>query len=177
MSKSATYIGLIAATFGLMAADVSAQGRGRGQGRSPDRVEAVRPGAGQARADARGATRGGGIADAVRGADRDPRQRDGSRDCSIAEILLGCRDDRARRDDRDRGDDRVRYEGNRDVRGPAFCRSGAGHPVHGRSWCVNKGFGLGNDQYRDSRILRMPAEPSGRGIADILDALSRRGRG
>lgn len=25
-------------------------------------------------------------------------------------------------------------------RGPAFCRSGEGHPVHGWSWCVRKGF-------------------------------------
>lgn len=28
-------------------------------------------------------------------------------------------------------------------KGPAFCRSGAGHPVHGRRWCLQKGFGLG----------------------------------
>lgn len=28
------------------------------------------------------------------------------------------------------------------ARGPAFCRSGAGHPVFGRRWCVDKGFGL-----------------------------------
>lgn len=28
-------------------------------------------------------------------------------------------------------------------RGPAFCRSGLGHPVHGRAWCLRKGFGLG----------------------------------
>lgn len=27
---------------------------------------------------------------------------------------------------------------------PAFCRSGAGHPVHGRRWCLEKGFGLGD---------------------------------
>ena len=26
---------------------------------------------------------------------------------------------------------------------PSFCRSGAGHPVWGRQWCINKGFGLG----------------------------------
>ncbi|MEX0893161.1 MAG: hypothetical protein WEB88_13425 [Gemmatimonadota bacterium] len=31
---------------------------------------------------------------------------------------------------------------------PAFCRSGAGHPVWGRGWCVDKGFGLGD---RDGR--------------------------
>jgi hypothetical protein len=28
---------------------------------------------------------------------------------------------------------------------PAFCRSGAGHPVWGRQWCLDKGFGLGSD--------------------------------
>lgn len=30
---------------------------------------------------------------------------------------------------------------------PAFCGSGAGHPVWGRQWCIDKGFGLG--RYRD----------------------------
>lgn len=29
---------------------------------------------------------------------------------------------------------------------PAFCRSGAGHPVWGRQWCIDKGFGLGRYQ-------------------------------
>lgn len=28
---------------------------------------------------------------------------------------------------------------------PSFCRSGAGHPVWGRQWCIDKGFGLGDD--------------------------------
>ena len=32
---------------------------------------------------------------------------------------------------------------------PAFCRSGAGHPVWGRQWCLDKGFGLG--EYQDVR--------------------------
>jgi hypothetical protein len=27
---------------------------------------------------------------------------------------------------------------------PAFCRSGEGHPVWGRNWCLDKGFGLGD---------------------------------
>lgn len=31
---------------------------------------------------------------------------------------------------------------------PAFCRSGAGHPNWGRQWCIDKGFGLGNDNDR-----------------------------
>jgi len=38
-------------------------------------------------------------------------------------------------------------------RGPEFCRNGAGHPVHGRRWCVEKGFGLGHPRVarRDRR--------------------------
>lgn len=28
----------------------------------------------------------------------------------------------------------------REHRGPPFCRSGSGHPVHGWAWCVRKGF-------------------------------------
>lgn len=40
-------------------------------------------------------------------------------------------------------DDQVRGDG------PSFCRSGAGHPVWGRQWCLDKGFGLGG--YEDFR--------------------------
>jgi hypothetical protein len=29
---------------------------------------------------------------------------------------------------------------------PAFCRGGEGHPVQGRQWCIDKGFGLGSRQ-------------------------------
>ncbi len=29
---------------------------------------------------------------------------------------------------------------------PSFCRSGAGHPVWGRQWCLDKGFGLGTER-------------------------------
>lgn len=31
---------------------------------------------------------------------------------------------------------------------PAFCRSGAGHPVFGRGWCLEMGFGLGEPIWR-----------------------------
>lgn len=34
--------------------------------------------------------------------------------------------------------------------GPAFCRSGEGHPVYGRQWCIDKGYGLGG-RYDDRR--------------------------
>ncbi|HUF90463.1 MAG TPA: hypothetical protein VMR66_10860 [Gemmatimonadota bacterium] len=39
-------------------------------------------------------------------------------------------------------DDFRRYPVRND-RGPSFCRSGAGHPVFGLQWCLNKGFGIG----------------------------------
>lgn len=81
-------------------------------------------------------------------------------------IVLGRRD----RDDDDRivlrdrrgrviviGDDDIderfdRRQGN----GPPFCRSGAGHPVHGRRWCLEKGWGLGDRNdifFDDDRII------------------------
>lgn len=31
----------------------------------------------------------------------------------------------------------------RNDRGPSFCRSGAGHPVFGIQWCLQKGYGIG----------------------------------
>ncbi|MEJ2151462.1 MAG: hypothetical protein P8Y29_00585 [Gemmatimonadota bacterium] len=47
-------------------------------------------------------------------------------------------------------DDLLGSQGRRG-RGPAFCRSGAGHPVHGRRWCAQKRFGLGRDIVFDTR--------------------------
>lgn len=38
---------------------------------------------------------------------------------------------------------------------PSFCHSGAGHPVWGRQWCLDKGFGLGD--YQDVRWGRTTA--------------------
>lgn len=40
------------------------------------------------------------------------------------------------------------------ARGPAFCRSGSGHPVFGRRWCVDKGFGLGGPAHHQLRWER-----------------------
>lgn len=43
----------------------------------------------------------------------------------------------------------VAQEGRSD--GPPFCREGDGHPVHGRTWCVQKGFRLGaNTVWREA---------------------------
>ncbi len=39
-------------------------------------------------------------------------------------------------------DDFVRFPVRNDG-GPSFCRSGAGHPVFGLQWCLNKGYGIG----------------------------------
>jgi hypothetical protein len=58
-------------------------------------------------------------------------------------------------DDRELGNWRTVTTPFRDKKGaPSFCRSGAGHPVWGRQWCVDKGFGLGvDDDLRWSRVL------------------------
>jgi hypothetical protein len=58
------------------------------------------------------------------------------------QLLFDLDDDRAR----DLGSWRLRRLGDRQptANAPAFCRSGEGHPVHGRQWCLDKGFGLGS---------------------------------
>ena len=80
--------------------------------------------------------------------DGDDRRVDARRD----------RDDDRWEDRRDRDDDRWDGRRDRDDRsrgkaargqqkagnGPPFCRNGQGHPVHGRRWCQEKGWGLGN---------------------------------
>jgi hypothetical protein len=49
-------------------------------------------------------------------------------------------------DNREVGSWKVVGEQDLDKKGaPSFCRSGAGHPVWGRQWCIDKGFGLGSD--------------------------------
>lgn len=58
-------------------------------------------------------------------------------------------------DDRELGNWKVVNEPFRDKKGsPSFCRSGSGHPVWGRQWCIDKGFGLGTDNdLRWSRVI------------------------
>lgn len=50
-------------------------------------------------------------------------------------------DDRDRRYDRNERDRRWDRDTDRGGKGPKFCRNGQGHPVHGREWCRQKGFG------------------------------------
>lgn len=98
------------------------------------------------------------------------------------------------RDDREWGrdrDDRDDWEWGRDRdrrwerrarargRGPAFCRSGAGHPVHGRRWCLQKGFGLGGLSLEDI-IFRAQRRDRRSNVSvidileDVLDGRDRR---
>jgi hypothetical protein len=105
------------------------------------------------------------------------------------------RDDRARDDDRrDRADSREsrrgrsradRRGGDDDRAGPPFCRNGQGHPVHGRQWCRDKGYGNGGvlsrtsagweDRRWEDIILRAPRDTDRRkrtvdqgGLLDVL---------
>lgn len=102
--------------------------------------------------------------------DRDDRYDNRRNDTGrVAERPRGNDDGRYGRTDDDRYDRRDRddrYDRRRDVdwwenrrvrddgwlivrrgsgKGPAFCRSGAGHPVYGRQWCIQRGYGLGRD--------------------------------
>ena len=69
----------------------------------------------------------------------------------------------------------TRSQGN----GPPFCRSGQGHPVHGRQWCVDKGWGLGGRDVRLDRrrdrddviIRRVPRDRDDRGDGGVLGRL------
>lgn len=58
------------------------------------------------------------------------------------DLLVDLDDDRAR----NLGGWEMRRLGDRRpaANAPAFCRSGEGHPVRGREWCLDKGFGLGS---------------------------------
>lgn len=110
---------LAAATLALLApVDLAAQGKKKGHDRNHPRAKA-------------------------RAHDRD--------DDRITErIVIRDRDGRVVVRDRERAivfhdrDVDRRYDARRRGQGPAFCRSGAGHPVHGREWCLQKGFGLGD---------------------------------
>ncbi len=55
--------------------------------------------------------------------------------------------------------------------GPAFCRSGAGHPVYGRSWCVQKGFGLGNSNWNRVTWGDVILQPRRASIGDVLGSV------
>lgn len=145
----------------------------REQTREQDRRAAERD---RARRQQQAANRAGLV---LRRNDRDrDRDRDRDDDRRYDDRRYDDRD-RDRRDDRndpwdifDRGDDRY------DRRGPAFCRSGAGHPVKGRQWCRDKGYSLGRDDarggwgdiiFRDRRYDHRPLSRST--LGDILGSV------
>ena len=85
--------------------------------------------------------------------DRDVRNRN-DRDDRVRDWFRRDRDDRGRNDRerfflRDRGRTIILYDDDlfwypiRNGSGPSFCRSGAGHPVWGLEWCLDKGYGIG----------------------------------
>lgn len=96
-----------------------------------------------------------------RRSEREDRRRS-DRDGDIWDVILGRRGDDRDRRDRARGG------------GPPFCRNGQGHPVHGRQWCRDKGFGLGNARRGawDDVIFRTPRRDrrqlDRRDLGDIL---------
>ncbi|MFW5952377.1 MAG: hypothetical protein ACOC3J_05060 [Gemmatimonadota bacterium] len=81
----------------------------------------------------------GKIGDRRRPSERDDEARRGG---TLSDIILGRTGETRRGDRGDRRDRDDRYEDRRGAdRGPKFCRTGEGHPVFGRSWCRDKGFG------------------------------------
>lgn len=119
--------------------------------------------------------------DAIPDRRRDGRDRrdDGARaGRSLPDVILG-------RDDRGRGNTRSgQRSGQGNARGgPPFCQNGQGHPVHGRQWCRDKGFGSGGGVFGtrwdtrswDDVILRAPRGTDRRsgvmnrgGLIDVL---------
>lgn len=94
------------------------------------------------------------------------------------------RGDRTRPDARGSARDNKRGNARGAQAGPPFCANGQGHPVHGRQWCRDKGFGLGaggilnrrwDDRGWDDVILRAPRGTDRRqgaldrgGLIDVL---------
>jgi len=132
--------GLAAALGTLGAVDAAAQGKGNGKAsaKATERFE---------ERDSRAAsTRGSGTT--ARGATRESDEpwyrrgstTDGRRDGAVYDRRDG--DIYERRGSVYDTDDRYGQG-----QGPAFCRSGAGHPTKGRQWCYDKGYGLGNERW------------------------------
>lgn len=164
-------IGVLGVVVALIAAaPIDAQAQGRGKARGHERGAGGPPGQVKQQND-RDRDRDRVIILDDDDDDRRVVSRPDRRDDDDRRIVIrGDRDDRrVRRQDgriilRDGngrviviGDDRIdeRFRARRG-RGPAFCRSGAGHPVFGRRWCLEKGFGLGDRDdvfFEDGRVI------------------------
>lgn len=133
---SRTVLPLLLGLALVLPASAWAQGRGQAKGHEKA-AHAERPSVIVLDGDRR--------ADRDRDDDRDDWDDD-DRDDRRAIVLRDSRGSIVLRDGRrtivlDRDDFR-RYPIRSD-RGPSFCRSGAGHPVFGLQWCLDKGFGIG----------------------------------
>lgn len=106
--------------------------------------------------DAQGPPRG-----TERGSERAER-RGSERDGDIWDVIRGRGGEREDRGERARRG------------GPPFCRNGEGHPVHGRQWCRDKGFGLGSRRGNvlEDIVLRTPRKDrrqlDERDLGDVL---------
>ena len=137
--RSIRWILLAAAVALVVPSDLWAQGQGRGRGKGHDNQHQQRA---AARADDR---------------------RDDDDDDDV--VILGDRNDRVvivNPRDIERRYPLTQRQG----RGPAFCRSGAGHPVWGLEWCLEKGWGLGSNRVviRNDRFF-----PFGNDIVVVRD--------
>lgn len=161
--------GLAAALIALSPADLQAQGRGKARGH--DKHDREGPPGQVRKQDDDGRRlgpvivlddddRGGGVV--IRG-DRDDRRgriviRDDRDDRRIGRDRDGrivLRDEDGRIIVIGRGGIDERFRVSRGG-GPKFCRTGAGHPVFGRRWCLEKGFGLGDRDdvfFDDGRVI------------------------
>lgn len=77
----------------------------------------------------------------------------------VAILVFGIVDAEAKGRGRGNGN-AVKAQGN----GPAFCRSGAGHPVHGWAWCEQKGWARADRRSvsPDRRVIVANPLPDGR---------------
>jgi hypothetical protein len=95
--------------------------------------------------------------------DRQERQRDkdwerdrSAKDRDVWDVVLGRR-----------GETRTNARGG----GPPFCQNGQGHPVHGREWCRQKGFGVGSTGRLDDVIFRNPRRDTRLNQGGLIDVL------
>ncbi len=152
--------GLAAALIALAPPDLHAQGRGKAKGH--DRHRGGPPGQVKKQNDDERRLgpviildddRRGGVV--IRGDRDDRRERVDRRIRRDRDGRIILRDDDGRIIVIGRGGIDERFRANRG-RGPMFCRTGAGHPVFGRRWCLEKGFGLGDREdvfFDDGRVI------------------------
>ncbi len=98
-------------------------------------------------------------------------------DWALPKIQIQIGDDGGKQQDKGKNSGAKSSQGNSGkAKGvPAFCRSGAGHPVHGWQWCVEKGYKMGwsstafsGAEFRGGNKARRGAELDSGNIDEIL---------